>query len=514
MAKLFVKLAAFAALTLAAGRVLLRQASSVPNGLPYTGTPLLGNHHHAHTVMALVLGAAALVLFPKLDSYPWAAPDEVHHLAVARNLAHYGVYASGNPNAGFRHFDNYDSVGAPVIAPVALALRVAGHTFGAGRFVMSVYFLALCGLAYLLLSPLFGGYSAVAGVSVMTLGFGSLYLGRTLYGEVPALTFLIGGLLLWRRALRIPALSVWGAWAGIMFGLAVLCKSIIALSAFAFLGALVYDLMTYRRIRWTHIVPVALGAASAIGAWWCVQALSRHDVSGAAADTMGLYKHNLMFGLRSAPHAVGWMLKEPAALAGLVCAGVFATPILFRRRYDPPSVVLFLVGVFYVYWWVFFTPGRIPRYVWYSYAIFGMYAGAMAAAFMQTMLYCGSNPFKRALALAVIALVLAPLPSRAVDSVRAIWTCDETHSDYAAARYVEGLPSDAAIGTTYWPLAGAVDFLARRRIEILDAVPEDIESGRVVIVDEQTQPELLEGRTPQLTMGRYAVLAGTDREGP
>lgn len=39
------------------------------------------------------LPLALILLVPNLEAYPWAAPDELHHLIVARNLAENGEYA-------------------------------------------------------------------------------------------------------------------------------------------------------------------------------------------------------------------------------------------------------------------------------------------------------------------------------------------------------------------------------------------------------------------------------------
>ena len=117
------------------------------------------------TGLLIVLAFAAVLLVPGLDDYPWAAPDEMHHLIVAKNLAFVGEYASGSPSAGLRRFDPFDSVGPPAIVPAALAFRCFGLGLSQARCVTAAYFLGLCALLYLLAKPVFGPRAAVLGAA-------------------------------------------------------------------------------------------------------------------------------------------------------------------------------------------------------------------------------------------------------------------------------------------------------------------------------------------------------------
>lgn len=103
------------------------------------------------TVRDTLIGAGLLAVLvctlflPRLDVYPWAAPDEVHHLTVAKNIAVHGAYASGHPDRGLDYFDTYDSVGGPVLLPVAGAFTVFGAGLGVARGVMVLFFLTSAG---------------------------------------------------------------------------------------------------------------------------------------------------------------------------------------------------------------------------------------------------------------------------------------------------------------------------------------------------------------------------------
>ena len=138
----------------------LRGAAAAPVAQTVDGAAF-GAVHAAG--LGLVLCLAALVLLPRLAAYPWAAPDEVHHLGVAKNLAVHNAYASGSPEQGFHYFDPYDSVGPAVLAPVAGAFKLFGVSVGGARVVVACFFLALCAGLFLLAAPVLGPGAALAG---------------------------------------------------------------------------------------------------------------------------------------------------------------------------------------------------------------------------------------------------------------------------------------------------------------------------------------------------------------
>lgn len=438
-------------------------------------------------VCLVVLASVAL---PRLSAYPWIAPDEAHHLSVARNLAVFHVYGSGLPDKGFRWFDNYDSVGAPVIVPVAGALALAGadpvtpKTVAAGRAVMAVYFGLLFAAMYVLIAPVAGTGAAACGLIAMLAMPGSIYLARTLYGEAPALAWLALGLAVWCR----PGRAVPGIAAGLCFGLAVLCKSIMVLSAFAFLGVLCFEMAVWRRMRVAEWIMPACGGVAVIVAWWTAQTLWHHDVTGAAGGTLAEYQHNLLFGIRCLAHTVPALLRQPfvwlAALLGLgAAAGVFLWPGALsvrgrcgegtEYRYARSVAILFMVAVFYVYWWLFFTPGHILRYLWFSEAIGGLFAGAAAWKAVAAIPRVGVPSRVCLFLLAVLAMV--PLGLGLAGTAKTVWMVDEMQDEYAVTSVVRDLPVPAVVCTNDKAMAWMLNLLARRRA----AVVEPIGSGGV-----------------------------------
>lgn len=514
--KLVLRIVLFAAL--AGGTVLLlwycfrRPFLYTPTG--ETEVPIRGGA----LSFLLPLAFAATLVLPRLGAYPWAAPDEVHHLLVARNLAIEGLYASGHPATELRRFDTYDSVGLPVIGPVAATFRLTGVGTVHARIVMAGFFLALCVILFVLLSPLYGSVAVACALAMMTAGWGSVYLARTLYGEVPAFMFLAVGLWFWRKALQTPRPVVEGVLCGLAFGLAVLTKTILVLCAFPLLGVLVYDRLTFRRIRWPHVVLPSIAAACVVGAWWAVQAAGHHDVSGGAETTLAVYRHNLMFGVRSVPAALAAIPQGPLTALALLLGTLSIFPRIFARRYDPALAALFLIAAFFAFWWLFFTPARLPRYMWMSLATAGMFSGILMwnALVGAGDLVAGKGGNLKRLVWLVVALVVAvPGAIRVGAEYRRVYTWDEMGDDYAAAEYVRALPVDVKVGTTWRPLAGTLLFLADRPVDTLETAPSPVASNTVVFVDQRSQKDVVAGREPSLRIGHYAVFAGRDvaREG-
>ena len=203
--RLAVKSALFTALALLALWRPVRTRPRVTPDAPVTETRPSSRQGWAWLGGALAL--AALMVLPRLYAYPHAEPDEIHHLIVARNLAVHGVYATGHPAIGFEKFDDYDSVGPPVILPIAAVFKMTGVSLAGARGVMALYSLVLCVALFVLLRPIIGARSAALGVVLMTFAFGSVYLARALYGEVPALFYITLALMRGARRSREHARS-------------------------------------------------------------------------------------------------------------------------------------------------------------------------------------------------------------------------------------------------------------------------------------------------------------------
>jgi 4-amino-4-deoxy-L-arabinose transferase-like glycosyltransferase len=173
------------------------------------------------TVAAAVL--LVVLAFLNLSDYPTTWFDEGSHLHVPQTLVRHGEYADYSSD-GFRHFGPTLGVGPTVLLPIAAVYKVFGIGLLQARVVMALYLLLGLYLAYRM-----GRYMGGPRLAVVALAFlissptlGLLETGRQVLGEVPALCFLLGGLLVW--------FSAWdGRWsrltlAGVLLGLAAVTK--------------------------------------------------------------------------------------------------------------------------------------------------------------------------------------------------------------------------------------------------------------------------------------------------
>jgi len=157
---------------------------------------------------------------------------------VARNLAEKHRYATSY--RGLRDFEHRIQTGPTVIVPTAVAFRLFGVNSTTAQLTNLVYLVTLFLLAVLLSWRLSGPLAAYLAIPVLLATPRLFDLGLRLYGELPALVFLLAGLLLFHRHSLRP--TRWTALlAGASLGLAFLTKfqmllpvSVVAVIAWAF----------------------------------------------------------------------------------------------------------------------------------------------------------------------------------------------------------------------------------------------------------------------------------------
>jgi 4-amino-4-deoxy-L-arabinose transferase-like glycosyltransferase len=507
LAKLLIKGILFGALALVSLRLLRLQgrAWETIRDRRETNTPV--DTRRNPLAIAVALMVVTLIVVPFLDTYPHIEPDESHHLIVARNIAEFGVYGSGHPDMGFKWFDDYDSVGPPVILPVALSVKLGGVNLFSGRLVMALFFVALCVVIYSLSRPLFGSSSATVAMLLATAALGSAYLARSVYGEVPALFFLIAGLWLWRNAIAGQHVVLNALLAGLCFGLMILTKYFMAIALWAFLGVLLYDRLTFRKLRVVHVILPATCALAILALWLAVQNAYRPDGADVTAGHLSMYKHNLMFGFDPLPKTLGFLLRHSVTVLVSIAAMVAAAPVIFYRRYDPAAAVLFLFAPFIAYWWIFFTTGNIPRYLWYAIVIVAVFTGPLAWLLIRGMQR--TNKLTARIACIIFAIpVLAPYMLNTWMELSGIYSRNDMKDEYALVAYVQSLPDGENLSTTFFPIERTVNLLAGRSIARIPAAREAVANSGLVIVDSVSQEMLLNDVTTVERFGRYAVVKG------
>jgi hypothetical protein len=444
-----------------------------------------------------VLFALAPLLLYSLDRYPYPEHDEVHHLLVARNWIFHGAYATGNLERGFIPFDSYITVGPPVIVPIAAMMRAFGRGLVSVRFPIVLYFLLLGAAAMWLLRP-GSRLAAVLGVLLLTATPGSMYLARTIYGEVPALAFALLALGLWRKALESRRGMTLHALAGVCLGLALLCKSILVLAVFPVAGAVLFDRLTHRRIGLAALAIPSAGVLAVVGGWSVVQAV--WGESEGTGSILALFQHFLMFGLDSAPRALGLLWRQAPLLLPSLVALVWMARRAFVRRYDPALAVLVLAVPFLLFWWCFFTPGNRFRYIWYAYGITGPMLGLLLASLLQ------ANGRGRWARVAAAAVLVAPFVWNGAREARRLAFADATRDLEALCGHVRELPEETIVGTTFWPLEKTVDYFTGRPVRRVKPGPDFPGGADAVLAHAVLDKELLESLPPVLMFGDFALI--------
>lgn len=500
--KLGVKVVLFAALAAAAWVMLSRLMRTFPPRLK--APPAVPSTDSAALPMAGLLCVFAALLLPRLGSYPWTAPDELHHLSVVRNLAEHGQYASGHPDGETVRFDSYDSVGPAVLVPVAAVSSLFDGGLAGARAVMAVFFLLWLGASWLLLRPVLGDTAALIGVALGGTAIGSIYLGRTVYGEVPALLYTTAGLIYWRLALGRIAHQPWSILAGLCFGLAVLSKSFLILTVFPIAAVYAFDRLSFRRIPVSRIVWPAMAAAAVLGGWTLFKSFAGADSED--TETLHLYRHYLLFGFTSVGATAGWLVQHWLAVA-VVAAGFLASlPTLLLVRYDPPTLTLSLTAVLLGFWWTFFTPGQIPRYLWYTLAIGGMMAGPLLLAGARSMANRAQPRARRLGALLVCGIVLAPPTVEVQHVVRQTWTGAQMADEYALEDFLAAHADDPVV-TTSWMAQRSANYFADRYVPRI--APDSLEDVAAIVIRDRALEDFSAEGLQRIGEGRYwAVMPG------
>lgn len=150
--------------------------------------------------------------------------DEGSHLHVPQLLVERGIYADYS-DGELRYGGPVAGVGPTVLVPIAASFRLFGVGLLQGRGVMVAFLLLFLITTWRFARGL--ASERVADITILLLvgapAVNVLLIGRQVLGEVPALWFVMLGLIAWQRALPGDRL-VWYAASGLAFGLAAVTK--------------------------------------------------------------------------------------------------------------------------------------------------------------------------------------------------------------------------------------------------------------------------------------------------
>lgn len=382
----------------------------------------------AALVVLLGLGTLALGLY-HLAAYPAPWFDEGWYLHIARNLARYSQYAVLS-SEGFRYDDTALAVAPTLYLPIALVFRLAGVGLLQARLVMVFYLLATVAALYLTARRLYGYPVAAAAAYLFLLQAeddsftATLYLGRQVMGEVPALLFFLLGTLAFLKVLRAPIPSPGAAGrrrpplsatvAGLLFGLSMATKLqyVFFIPPALLLTALVAHLGLRRPLWRPTLLALGVGLVT-LAAWYgCLGVLVGPE--NLAAILRGLSAASSpqvrVFSLSTIVQGAKFLLRSKFLVFGLP-ALLYGLALALRR--DRRDVSTLFLGAFILTglgWYVVASIGW-PRYTYPFLAVGNLFIARFLYDWGDGFrLRLHSPHFIRALAV-LLLLIFLPLAS-------------------------------------------------------------------------------------------------------
>lgn len=337
---------------------------------------------------ALALGGALLGVLLlatiNLEAYPATWFDEGQFLHVPRALVQHGVYADWS-SEGPRYYGPTMAAGPTLLLPVAAVFRLLGPGLWQARLLVMVpYLLLALALCYAVAARSYGRRVALLATALLlsSRGVATLALGRQVLGELPALVFVLAGLLCWQRTIERRSWR-WPLLAGVGWGLAIVTKSQAALALTPAIGLLaLLDWLLQRDRRsaadWLlRALPLLTALLIALSWLWALFALLG---PGTLAENLALTR-------RATGGAL--IVLEPAATARalryLLTPGVYGGLLLpalgyglwrLRRRRDLQAqreLSVLLISSVWLLWFV-------TSLGWPRYAFIGAALGALPVA--------------------------------------------------------------------------------------------------------------------------------------
>ncbi len=329
--------------------------------------------------LLLALVTVAFLALYNLSEFPVIWFDEGAHLHVPKTLIRYGVYADHSSD-GFRYYGPTVGVGPTVLLPIAAVFQLLGVGLLQARLVMVGYLFLAVVLFFRLAGQLRGGgFAWVATALLLTApGLAFVEYGRQVLGEVPAMAFLLGGLLLWFSTWErssVPRLLAIGS----LLGLSVVTKAqFLLVIGPVLLLAWVANLLFYRSAPQRVFLIPGLTTLGAFLLWQAIMVLYLGPAT--ALENLSLLRDaSAGAAFVFSPGLIATSFRSlfgGALYAGLALPGLFygATLILRRDRPAHQWLVLFLLAVTNLAWYVFASIG------WVRYAFPGLSISSLFVA--------------------------------------------------------------------------------------------------------------------------------------
>jgi hypothetical protein len=191
--------------------------------------------------------------------------DEAYNLNQAVTMAEFGLYGV-RVNGQVELFDPKVTSGPGLLVPLVLALRAWGTDLETVRYIMVGGFMLAAGILWLISRRYMRPALALLFVWITLATPRLLFFGVSIMGELVALAYLFGHIVVWDRAhvqRRPAAQALLYVCAGVLLGLAVLTKTI---SVLLFPALVLVSAREWLRDRsWKKAAMLALPALGAAG---------------------------------------------------------------------------------------------------------------------------------------------------------------------------------------------------------------------------------------------------------
>lgn len=361
--------------------------------------------------------AALLVYFAVWNNEFWF--DEGTYTQLVRNIAERGIW--GVQTAPGEFFDAaLIAIGYPIIYPAIIAVRIFGFSVTAIHVVASLFTFGLVALFFFLSRALYGARMAAWGTLALAT-FTPLYgNGKSFAGEVPALFFLFGALLLLARLEQSERKSPWLALAtGIAFGLTASAKPtfLVVLPALFVAFAWNFRYTAFTREGRRQTLWIVLGCVAAILWWGWTQFFSGET------ELLRIFAHYANpYYIADVPALIFANIKRfftestPAHMLVLliIASAFFARKMRQKKHFTMTEITAFVFALWTVAsyvriigWYRFFFPAQITLFLFLAPGIDDIFAYVplsdvwrkrILAALMAVIIAVQSAPLLREMA--------------------------------------------------------------------------------------------------------------------
>lgn len=415
-------------------------------------------------LLVLLLWSFFFLSLHHLETYPVPWFDEGLNFQPPKNLVLYGQYAMLS-SEGFRVLDPALQTGPPVTLPIALSFRLLGIGLFPARLVV-VFFTILCVAVYYRVACVLYDQTVGLIALLLLLTFAAhsefvsfLYMGRQVLGEVPALLFFLGGLLLWFRSWEQPEVR-YLLGAGLMFGLALVTKSQfnLLIPPTLFVVWLIGHIVFGNVLRWRHLILLAIPCVSLVLIWYGTQLAILGPIQFLAnVETLrvGMRLHVLNFSLVTARHSLGVLIRTGYVIWGTLG---LAYALWRSRQRNLATLRRLALLVFAGLWLAWYALGSIgwARYAFGAVAVTHIFYAALlrdALGTLPRLRWSGKRRNRwRIVSTLALLLVAGWMVASGWSTIGAILgSQDESYFDFA--QYIHDvIPPGAVVESWEWEL--------------------------------------------------------------